>query len=39
MIGNIFGDGLLMVGTDVDDDDNHLRIVGDFDWLVMGALV
>jgi hypothetical protein len=38
MIGNVFGDGLLMIGA-VFDDDNYLRIVGDFDWLVIGALV
>ncbi len=31
-------DDWLMIGTDLDDD-NHLRIEGDFDWLVMGALV
>ena len=39
MIGNVFDEDWLIVGTDVDDDDNHLRIVGDFHWLVMGALV
>jgi hypothetical protein len=38
-IGNVFDDGLLIVGTDVDDCQNHLRSVGDFDWLVMGVLV
>jgi len=38
MIGNVFGDGLLMIGA-VFDDDNYLRNVGDFDWLVIGALV
>ncbi len=33
-------DDWLMIGTDFDDDDdNHLRIEGDFDWLVKGALV
>jgi hypothetical protein len=28
-----------MIGTDFDDYQNHLRIVGDFDWLVKGAFV
>ncbi len=35
MIGNVFDYGLLMIGTEFDDDEDHLRI----DWLVMGALV
>ncbi len=39
MIENVFDGDWLIVGTDVDDGDNHLRIEGDFDWLVMGALV
>ncbi len=38
MIGNVFGDDLLMIGADFDDED-HLRIEGDLDWLVMRALV
>ncbi len=38
MIGNVFDYGLLVIGTDFDDED-HLRIEGDFDWLVMRALV
>jgi hypothetical protein len=30
----------LVIGTDLeDDDDNYLRILSDFDGLVMGALV
>ncbi len=34
MIGNVFGDGLLVIGTEFDEED-HLRS----DWLVMGVLV
>ncbi len=33
-------DDWLVIGTDLDDDDdNYLRILSDFDGLVMGALV
>jgi hypothetical protein len=39
MIGTDFGDCWWMIGTDFDDYQNHLRIVGDFDWLVKGAFV
>ena len=39
MIGTDFDEDLLIVGTDVDDCQNHLRSVGDCDWLVMGVLV
>jgi hypothetical protein len=34
VIGNVFDYGLLMIGTEFDDDEDHLRI----DWLVIGAL-
>jgi len=39
MIGTDFGDCWWMIGTDLDDDEDHLRIDGDFDWLVKGAFV
>ncbi len=35
MIGNVFDDGLLVIGTEFDDDEDHLRI----GRLVIGALV
>ncbi len=35
MIGNVFDDGLLVIGNEFDDDEDHLRI----GWLVTGALV